>query len=252
MSRTPMILALAAQLMAGMIVFGGAALLVAIIGFSIPLAGMLAGHGVLAAVLGSRLGLAPWWAPINLVAPGAVAVVWLWQVPSWVFPAAFIALALIFWNTAFGGVPLYLSNSKTKTALDGLLPAKPGFRFVDLGCGLGGPVLDLARRRPDGLFTGIETAPGLFVLSWLRRRLSGVANAEILFADIRTHDLGRYDVVYCFLSPVPMGWLFEKARREMKAGSLFISNSFEAPDNPPGETITLGDRRATKLFLWKF
>jgi len=256
MSRTPMILALAAQLMAGLIVFGGAALLMSTVNFTIPqavlLAGLLAGQGVLAAILGTRLGLAPWWAAINLVLPGALSVVWLWHVPAWVFLAAFILLLLVFWNAAFGGVPLYLSNNKTKAAINGLLPEKPGLRFVDLGCGMGGPVLYLAARRPDGIFTGIETAPGMFVLSWLRWRLGGLKNAEILFTNIRGHDLGRYDVVYCFLSPVPMPWLFEKARREMKAGSLFISNSFEVPDIPPDEIIVVDDRRATKLFLWRF
>lgn len=252
MSRTPMILALAAQLMAGMIVFGGTALIMAGTGTHIPLAGLLAGQGVLAAILGLWLGLAPWWAPINLVLPGAIAIVWLWHVPPVVFFAALILLVLVFWNSAFGGVPLYLSNSKTKAVLLDLLPEKQGFRFVDLGCGLGGPVLDLARRRGDGKFSGIETAPGLFVLAWLRRRLGGPKNAEIRFADMRRLDLGNYDVVYCFLSPVPMPWLYEKARREMKAGSLFISNSFNVPDHPPDETVSVDDRRATKLLLWRF
>lgn len=247
-----MILALAAQLMAGMIIFGGAAVLMFSVNFPVPLAGLLAGQGILGAFLGSRLGLAPWWAVINLVLPGAVAIVWLLQVPAWVFLGVFILLVLVFWNAAIGGVPLYLSNNKTKSALATIFPDQPDLCFVDLGCGMGGPVLYLAGQRVDGKFIGIETAPGVFALSWIRCRLSGLKNAEILFSNIRDHDLGTYDVVYCFLSPVPMPWLFEKARREMKAGSLFISNSFDVPDNQPDEIIAVNDSRQTKLYLWRF
>ncbi len=251
MPRIPLITALAAQLAAGILVFGGAVLLTKAAGVAFPLMALLAGQGIMAAVLGSRFGLASWWAPIHLVLPSAVAAALLWQVPAWVFLAAFMVLVLVFWNAATGGVPLYLSKPKTKAALAELHPKKD-FRFADLGSGLGGPVLELARGRPDGHFTGIESAPVLFALTWLRLRFGGVSNVQLRYGDYRSLDLAPYDVVYCFLSPVPMAWLFDKARREMKPGSLFISNSFEAPDNPPGETVIVDDRRATKLLLWRF
>ena len=274
----PLLRALAAQMAAGAVVFGSAFALAAGTGLRPPLIALLALQGIAAAVLGTRFGLAQWWIPIQLVLPSALAVAWLWQGPEWIFLAAFVLLVLVFWNSARGGVPLYLSNPRTRAALAELLPKQEagsgetatgtkqeagsgetatgteqeaGFRFADLGCGLGGPVLDLARRRPDGLFTGIESAPIPFALAWLRLRFAGLANVKLLFGDYRSQGLGEYDVVYAFLSPVPMPDLFDKARHEMKSGSLLISNTFDVPGHRADETVEVADRRRTRLYLWR-
>ncbi|MCH7937526.1 MAG: hypothetical protein IH994_10635 [Proteobacteria bacterium] len=309
----PLLTALAAQLAAGAVVFGAAFALTAGVELRPPLMALLALQGIGAAVLGTRFGLAQWWISIQLVLPSALAVAWLWQVPGWIFLVLFGLLVLVFWNSALGGVPLYLSNPQARAALAALLPqeagsgetatgtkqeapgeavrpgvspeknireavrpgvspennireavrpgvspennireaVRPGVRFADLGCGLGGPVLDLARRRPDGNFTGIESAPLPFALAWLRLRFAGLANVKVLFGDYRSHGLGEYDVVYAFLSPVPMPDLFDKAKHEMKSGSLLISNTFDVPGHPADETVEVADRRRTSLYLWR-
>ncbi len=246
-ARMPLLTALGAQAVAGLMVFGGNLIL----DFTPPLIGALALQGVLAAGLSYFLGLASWWIPIQLILPAAVAWALVWQVPGWVFLAGFLVTLGVFWNSARSGVPLYLSNRKTKEVLAGLVPEKEGFRFADLGCGVGGPVITLAQGRPDGHFTGVETAPILFVAAWLRNRLFGGANAEIIFTDYRKLDLGPFDCVYCFLSPVPMPDVYEKARREMRPGSLLISNSFVVPGYPADEIIEVGDGRKTRLHLWR-
>jgi len=252
MPRIPLLSALAAQLIGGAIVFGGAVLLTTLTGIRVPLMALVAAQGVVAAILGKRFGLAPWWAPIQLVLPPAVAVAYFWHIPAWVFLLAFIGFVLIFWNSARGGVPLYLSNNKTKAALATLLPEKSGLQFIDLGTGLGGPVMALAEVRPDGNFTGIESAPALFFVSWIRGALSGLRNIHMRYGNIKSTNLGEYDVVYCFLSPVPMADLYAKAKREMKPGSLLISNTFEVPETPAEETLEVDDRRQTRLLLWRF
>ena len=45
--------------------------------------------------------------------------------------------------------------------------------------------------------------------------------------------------------------LFAKARKEMKPGSLFISNSFTVPGQNPQDLRELTDRRGTKLLIWQ-
>lgn len=249
--RIPLFVALATQALAGVAVFGSAYLLTRTAAASIPLMALLAGQGVVAAILGSRFGLAAWWIPIQLVLPSGVAVVLWLQPPAWVLLAAFLVLVLAFWNSAAGGVPLYLTNTKTKATLAGLLPQEAGFRFVDLGSGLGGPVLALAHRRPDGHFAGYESAPILFIMGWLRWLAARPPNAEFRFENFWTLDLGDYDVVYAFLSPVPMPELFEKAKGEMKTGGLLISNSFPVPGHPANETVEIDDGRKTQLYLWR-
>lgn len=113
----------------------------------------------------------------------------------------------------------------------------------------------MSRARPELDVVGIETAPIPFALAWLRARLSGCANIRVLYGDIWAHDLAPYDLAYAFLSPAPMPRLLAKARAEMRPGSRLVSNSFDVPDNIPGhapdETLTLDDRRATRLFTWR-
>ncbi len=247
----PLLTALGAQAIAGVVVFGGGYALFGGTDFLPPLIGLLALQGLLAAVLSHFSGLAPWWAPIQLALPAALAAALAWRLPAWGFLAVFLVLVGVFWNSARSGVPLYLSNRKTKRVLAGLIPAKDGIRFIDLGCGFGGPVMALSRARPEGHFTGVETAPLLFAAAWLRRRLLGIPNADILFADYRKLDLGPFDCVYCFLSPVPMPDLYEQARRQMRPGSQLISNSFIVPEKPADETVDVGDGRKTRLHLWR-
>ncbi len=245
----PLALALAAQLVAAAPVFGAGLALAAATGATIPLPGLLALQGAAAALLGMSFGLARWWAPIQLLLPAAVAAgLWL-PVPAWVYLAAFLGLLLVFWNSAGDRVPLYLTNRKTWAELARLLPEKGSFGFIDLGSGLGGALAFLARRRPDGRFTGIETAPVPYALSKLR--LSGLSNSSLRWGDIWDEDLSRYDVVYCFLSPAPMPALYRKARAEMRPGTLFVSNSFAVPGSPADSLVAVDDRRRTRLHIWR-
>ena len=172
-------------------------------------------------------------------------------VPAWVYLAFFLVLLLVFWNAARDRVPLYLSNRLTWSALAELFPERPDPAFLDAGSGLGGTLAHLARQRPRGRFTGIESAPLPYAFCWLRLRVLGPANARLAYGDFWQEDLSRYDVVYCFLSPEPMPALYRKVCAEMRPGSLFISNSFEVPGAPADEIVKVADRRRTRLFVWR-
>jgi hypothetical protein len=63
--------------------------------------------------------------------------------------------------------------------------------------------------------------------------------------------IAGFDVVYAFLSPVPMPRLWAKACEEMKEGSLLISNSFEVPGVKPARVLQLDDARRTRLLIYK-
>ena len=245
----PILRALAAQAVAGIVVFVGWQILAG--GIDAPAISLLAVQGVLAAILGHFFGLGRWWLPINVLLPPGIVMALVWRLPAWVYLIAFLGLLGVFWNSVRGGVPLYLSYRRTKDAIAGMLAENGVFRFADLGCGLGGPVISLAQARPEGRFVGFETAPLLFAVARLRLGFQGAGNADIRFADIWSVDLGDFDVVYCFLSPLPMPALYDKARREMRPGSLLISNSFVVPDHPANEIVSVEDGRQTQLHLWR-
>jgi SAM-dependent methyltransferase len=172
-------------------------------------------QGDVPAFIGHRMGLAKWWVPVQIILPPATLVATAWQVPPWIFLLIYVVMVLVYWNTARNRVPLYLTNRTTWAAMAELLPAQKGGQFLDIGCGIGGALLYLARQRPDMTFTGIESAPLPFILAWLRRLLSGARNVTLKYGDFWKEDLSRYDVAYAFLSPEPMSRLYEKAKAEM-------------------------------------
>jgi SAM-dependent methyltransferase len=172
-------------------------------------------QGGVPAFIGHRMGLAKWWVPVQIILPPATLVATAWQVPPWIFLLIYVVMVLVYWNTARNRVPLYLTNRTTWAAMAELLPAQKGGQFLDIGCGIGGALLYLARQRPDMTFTGIESAPLPFILAWLRRLLSGARNVTLKYGDFWKEDLSRYDVAYAFLSPEPMSRLYEKAKAEM-------------------------------------
>lgn len=248
---TPLVRVLLSQISGFIIAFAGALTTVALTGQTIhPLVTLLV-QGVVAAFIGHRLGLAKWWLPVQIILPPATLIAAAWNIPPWIFLTIFIALLLVYWNTARNRVPLYLTNRTTWAALEALLPPEKGGRFIDIGCGIGGALLYLARRRPDMTFVGIESAPLPFVLAWLRRLLTGTRNLELKYGDFWKEDLALYDIAYAFLSPEPMPRLFDKARAEMKPETQLISNSFTVPNHTPSETINVEDARQTKLLIWR-
>jgi SAM-dependent methyltransferase len=208
--------------------------------------------GVVAAILGLPLALERWWSAfLVLLPPAFVAMLGLELGAGW-YGALFLLLLGIYWSTFSTRVPLYLSGHKVRSALRELLPpAGAPLRFIDLGCGLGGVTLALARERSDGTFTGVELAPLPAWIGQLRRRLRGPANARLLRASLWDQALGDYDVVYAFLSPVPMPALWEKALREMRTGALLVSNTFVVPGVPPDRIVEVDDARGSRLLLWR-
>ena len=122
---------------------------------------------------------------------------------------------------------------------------------MDLGSGIGGILTHLAGVRPDGRYYGVEAAPLPFLWSWLRIRLGGYGNCQVTWGSLCDCNLAQYDVVFAYLSPVPMNALWHKAKQEMRPGSIFISNTFAVKDQPPHETVMVDDLHHSTLFLWR-
>jgi SAM-dependent methyltransferase len=208
--------------------------------------------GALAAAFSHFAGLARWWLAIQFLFVPALWLARALDLPPNFFLAAFLVMLAVYWSTYRSQVPLYLSSRKIWSALELLLPmAAPGksFTFMDLGCGVGGVLTHLARARPDGRYFGVEAAPLPFLLSWLRTR--GRRNCRVQWGSLWDCDLAQYDVVFAYLSPVPMDELWRKARREMRPGTVFISNTFAVAEHPPQQTFTVDDLHQSTLYIWQ-
>ena len=210
--------------------------------------------GAFAAAFSRMFGLARWWLLIQFLFAPALVLMLSLELPPNFFLAAFLILLVVYWSTFRTQVPLYLSSRKVWQALETLLPAprpEKNFTFMDIGSGVGGVLMHLARARPDGRYFGVENAPLPFLLSWLRIWLGGPRNCEVKWGSLWSCDLAPYDVVFAYLSPVPMDELWQKVLSEMRPGTLFVSNAFTVAGHPPQQTLTVDDLHRSTLYIWR-
>lgn len=204
--------------------------------------------GAIAASLGRAWRLPLWWLPINFFfIPAMLAMSGMAIAAHW-YLAILALLLLVYGSVARSQVPLYLSSRQAWRAVADLVP--PQAAFADLGSGLGGLPAFLSRNLPEGSFTGIETAPLPFLFSRLRAILDG-GGYEIRWGSFWKLDLHGFDVVYAYLSPVPMTDLWRKVQAEMRPGTLFISNTFAVPGVEPAEVLQLDDLHRSRLYLYR-
>lgn len=240
----PALLALGAQLVA-LLAVATTAVALRESGTVLPFPLWIGLAGLTAALLSRWSGLPAWWQAINLA---FIPLLWLALQseidPGW-FLAGFALLALTSLGVIRTRVPLYLSSTRAAEALAERLPKNA--RILDLGCGLGGPLANLAALRPDATLHGVEAAP----LNWLIARLRLLGRAHIRLGNLWDSDLSSHDVVYAYLSPAPMPRLWQKARAEMRPGSLLISNTFAVPGVEPDEVVELHDLSHARLLIWR-
>ncbi|MFA9217333.1 MAG: trans-aconitate 2-methyltransferase [Sphingomonadaceae bacterium] len=210
-------------------------------------------QGALAALITYKVGLAAWWRVIQCLFPLAVLATSALQLPSWLFLLLFLLLLGWYWSTFRTQVPYYPSQPVVWDAVRQLLPAGRPLQLIDIGSGLGGLVLYLARQRPDAYCTGIELAPLPWLYSWLRAKLSR-SGARFLRGDYERLDFANYDMVFAYLSPAAMSALWRKAAAEMRPGSMLLSYEFiidgavaRAPDHTLYPT-----EGGVALYVWYF
>ena len=221
------------------------------IGVPLWLAALLC--GALAAGLTRLAGLERWWQIMQLLLTPAAVLMLRSPLPAWTYLTLFVALLLVYWSTFRTRVPLYLSGPRVWQAVAELLPAAQAgrtLRVIDLGSGLGGLLLALAAQRADAEFVGVELAPLPALVSRLRIALRRQRNCQVQWGSYWPVELAHFDVVFAFLSPVPMSALWEKAHREMRERTLFISSSFAVPGQTATRVIEVDDARGTRLHVW--
>lgn len=205
-------------------------------------------QGAAAALWSTVLRQRYWWILIHLLfLPMAIAMLTL-QLSSWLYLSIVLLLALVFWGTVKGDVPLFLSSSAVADAVATLVEQENASVFADLGAGVGSVAVPLAQRRAIKI-DAWERAP----LPWLitASRCRKLSNACVKRASLWECDLAGYDVVFAFLSPAVMVKLGEKVGNEMRSGSLFISSSFPIPGWNPESIVPINDRRSTQLFCYR-
>jgi SAM-dependent methyltransferase len=247
--RAPAVRAALLQVLAAAPTLGGVYVL-ARAHHPLPLYGAALLQGALAALLTYAWRLAPWWCWIQLLFPVALVSADKLHLPAGVLLGVFLFLLLLFWSTFRTQVPFYPSGPAVWRAVAGLLPPDRPVRLIDIGSGLGGLVLDLARRNPASNLSGIELAPLPWLLSVLRARATGSA-AHFVRGDYERLDFADYDVVFAYLSPAAMAALWRKARAEMRPATMLVSYEFNIAAKAPDKTVA-ATPLGPPLYVWYF
>lgn len=245
--RSPALVALLIQIATLVIIF---ICIISLPTFSFSLLEWSVLQGILAATISYKARMAIWWIPMHfLFVPILIVTLSLDLSPLW-FCVSFLLLVLVYGKTYQTQVPLYLSSSDVTNTLSTLLPERRHFTFIDLGSGCGGVLSKLSQMISNGDYYGIESAPLPCMIGKLRNLMSR-PGCRIKWGNFWVHNLSEYDVVYAYLSPVPMEKLWRKVCQEMRPGSLFISNTFAVPGIRPDQTIALDDFSGSTLFVWR-
>lgn len=190
------------------------------------------------------------WRILNASLPLGAAISLNIELPHWLFLTVFLGLLCVYAPAFATRVPYYPTPKAAYSLILAELPTDRPFTFVDIGCGFGDLLFFLSKYRPNGTFVGLEIG----LLPWLVGRFRSYKyrgqRVSIQFKNMWRVPLHDFDVVYTFLSPAPMAQIWEKVSREMKQGSLFITNTFEVPA-PATETLSVKDARCSRLFFHK-
>lgn len=150
-----------------------------------------------------------------------------------------------YWNSAAARAwaEQYRRMDRALTGLsEALLAAaapQPGERALDIGCGGGTTVLELAGRvGPGGLVIGADIAEHSVVRASERVAAAGLRNAEVICGDAATHPFApdsldltfsRLGVMF-FVDPTAA---FANVRRAMRTGGRTALGVFRSPDENP-------------------
>lgn len=219
-------------------------------GIGIDYTGVALIHGLLASLLTWWRKLAVWWLLIQLLFPLALLKAQTLPISPLVFLTTFLFLLALYWSTFRTQVPYYPSGRRVWDEVARLLPPGRPVAAIDIGSGLGGLVLDLAKRRPGSRFDGIELAPLPWLISRLRATLSG-SGARFLRGDYEDLNFADYDVVFAYLSPAAMSALYKKAARELRPGAMLLSYEFLITEKAPDLDI-VPTGRGPSLYVWHF
>ena len=221
----------------------------------VPLLVLVFSQAALASWAAYYFQAAPWWRWIHFIFPIALWGMLKFDVPNEIYLIGFLLTLSIFWSTYRTQVPYYPSRldvwqrmSQLVTQFEITHHRTP--KVIDIGCGLGGLSLFLAKHHAGIKVEGVEIAP----LPWLVSRLRAVvahSHTKFSLGDYQALDFADYDIIFAYLSPAAMSALWVKAQQEMRSNSLLVSLEFEVPGIEPQQRLPQkGQNR--ELFIYQF
>ncbi|MEK7655325.1 MAG: class I SAM-dependent methyltransferase [Patescibacteria group bacterium] len=148
-----------------------------------------------------------------------------------------IIIFLFWWITdsvaMFRAAPFVASKYEDVEKILKLSEITAGKNVLELGSGNGETCIRAAER--GAMAKGIELNPFLVIFARWRAHKRGVTSKCVFTGGdfLRIPFPKETDVVVMFLLPFVMPKLWEKMKRELRPGTIVISNTFEFPNREP-------------------
>ena len=165
-----------------------------------------------------------------------IFILWVW-------------FSVILWSMKNGISPMP-SSDKAKKKVLAAIPHETQGVVVDLGSGWGNMVSGIARLLPHCQVIGYETSPIPYFLSKFWKKIEGLSNLKIIRKDFFDISLKDVSLVYCYLYPAAMEKLKVKFEKELKPGTVVITNTFAIPGWEPVKIWQLADMYHTRIYVY--
>ena len=163
----------------------------------------------------------------------------------------FLVVALIVGFTLENGIGPTPSCRCTTDALDNLLPEAIDGVIMEFGCGWGGIALYLARKYPKNSVIAWENSPVPWLVTYLRKVLSGQDNLSVRYGDFRNASLEHCGLIYCYLCTGQMLRLRELLlSASVNQPYQLVSSTFSVPGWTPESEYPLGDWYGSRLWVY--
>ncbi len=158
----------------------------------------------------------------------------------------FVSFSLFFW--IFTGIPFLKSKKEVLEMVEKEIDWKRVKNFYDLGSGNGDVLKFFAKLHPEVNFIGYELNP---IRVWLSKLFCFLPNIKFKRKNILKANYSDADVIFVFLLPEILEKIIKKIQRDLRSGTIIISNSYLFPDNfSPKKRIGSGEDFKT-IYLYE-
>lgn len=206
-------------------------------------------QGMIAFALARIFRLAIWWQWILFIFPLAIWLTLKLDLTPGLFLGGFLLFALMFWSVFLTQVPYYPSGRSACDVVAELIDHEKKLKIIEIGSGLGGFSIRLAKLHPKSSYLGIEIAPLPFLISLIRAKYQR-SKVRFKLGNYEKVDLSDFNLVFAYLSPAAMPSLYEQCRVQMKAGSILVSHEFIVPGVKPS-SILKSDHHSKITYIYQ-
>jgi hypothetical protein len=163
----------------------------------------------------------------------------------------FAALSIIGYTIVNGISPMPTSYKARKTMLQLIRKVPFSGAVVDLGSGWGTICHALARAFPNVAVTGYENSRVPFFFSLCIGRFFKRKNLRFVMKNFYHASLRDTGMIMCYLYPGAMTKLKNKFEKELKPGTIVVSNTFAVPGWKPDRVVEVNDFYRTNIYIYR-